>query len=287
MEHGAENNEKGRKRQPTSPISPGSFWDYKKLREYLSSASSDDSPESDNMGDKTAGMDEIDKIVKTQMDEYKKNILAVINKQRLDLLDSLKKAFSKRFDDLEHWIDDLEMQNHELKKQLSAEPNTEVKFKHVIQAQETRIVELEQYSRRANIKIFGVPEVKPGAGQENPTELVINICKTHLELNISNSDILAAHRIPSRNNNIPRKLYVKFLRTDMQERVLRQRRKLKGKPINIADDLCLGMQGVLNRAKNDDRVSKAWSWRGKVFFQHKGSEEINQLKFGEPLNDKR
>ena len=73
----------------------------------------------------------------------------------------------------------------------------------------------------------------------------------------------------------------------MQERVLRQRLKLKGKPIIIADDLCLGMQGVLNRAKNDDRVSKAWSWRGKVFFQHKGSEEINQLKFGEPLNDKR
>ena len=73
-------------------------------------------------------------------------------------------------------------------------------------------MELEQYSRRANIKIFGVPEVKPDAGPENPNELVIDICQTHLELNISNSDIL-----------------------------LRRRRKLKGKPISIADDLCLGI----------------------------------------------
>ena len=53
------------------------------------------------MTDKTAGMDEIDKIVKNQMDEYKKDILEVINKQRLDLLDSLKKAFGKRSGDAE------------------------------------------------------------------------------------------------------------------------------------------------------------------------------------------
>ena len=125
-------------------------------------------------------MDEIDKIVKSQMDEYKKDILEVINKQGLDLLDSLKKDFGEQIDDLEHRIADLEMQKHELKKQQSAEPNTEAKFKQVIEAQETRIVELEQYSRRANIKIFGVPEVKPDAGQENPTELVIDIFVKHI-----------------------------------------------------------------------------------------------------------
>ena len=74
------------------------------------------------------------------------------------------------------------------------------------------------------------------------------------------------------------------MRPESQESVLRSRRKLKGEPISISDDLCVAMQNVLSRAKKDDRVEKYLSWRGKIFYQRKGSQEIKQLRFGEPIS---
>ena len=194
------------------------------------------------------------------------------------MLESLLSAFDQRIEKLESRVKELEQTNTELKKKLDCgEPD----FKRVISIQESLIVELEQYSRRTNIKIFGVTE-SAGRDKEDTLNVVSNIIKDKLELDVG-KNIIVAHRIPSRNTAAPRPIIVKFLHPSTQEMVLRSRRKLKGRPISISDDLSFCMQNVLNRAKHHDMVKDAWSCRGKIFYQVKGSEQIRQLKFGEPV----
>ena len=65
----------------------------------------------------------------------------------------------------------------------------------------------EQYSRRCNIRIFGIQEIRG----ENCSEVVINFLKTELGLVISLEDIDRRHRVgPSRGDG-SRALIVKFV----------------------------------------------------------------------------
>ncbi len=65
----------------------------------------------------------------------------------------------------------------------------------------------EQYSRRCNIRIFGIQEIRG----ENCSEVVINFLKTELGLVISLEDIDRHHRVgPSRGDG-SRALIVKFV----------------------------------------------------------------------------
>ena len=204
-------------------------------------------------------MSDIENIMKKQMENYQEEMISIMDKNKKELLDSLMTAFGKRVDTLEARVTLLEEENGELKKRLE---NTDPNVKSVISIQEARIVELEQYSRRTNIKIFGVPKTANNGGKENTVDIVKNIFANRLQQTITTADILAAHRIPTRNKTQPRPIIVNFLRPESQESVLRSRRKLKGEPISISDDLCVAMQNVLNPAEKDDRAEKSWSWRG-------------------------
>ena len=169
-------------------------------------------------------------------------MITKMDKNKKGLLDSLMTAFWKRVDTLEARVTQLEEENGELKKRLE---NTDPNVKSVIGIQGARIAELEQYSRRTNIKIFGVLETANNGGKKNTVDIVKNIFEIRLQQTITTTDILAAHRIPTRNKTQPRPIIVKFLRSEAQESVLRSGWKLKGEPISISDDLCVAMQNML------------------------------------------
>ena len=134
-------------------------------------------------------------------------------------------AFGKQVDTLEARVTQLEEENGELKKRLE---KTDPNVKSVIGIQEARIV--EQYSRRTNIKIFGVAETANNAGEESTVDIVKHSFENRLQQTITTADILAAHRISTRNKTQPRPIIVKFLRQE-------SRRKLKGEPISISNDV--------------------------------------------------
>lgn len=66
---------------------------------------------------------------------------------------------------------------------------------------------LEQYTRRSNIRLFGLEE-KAG---EDVNKLVTNVVKEKLRLDLPDDAIECAHRVGKQGNN-PRAIIVKFAR---------------------------------------------------------------------------
>ena len=52
--------------------------------------------------------------------------------------------------------------------------------------------QLEQYTRRTNIRIFGKPETNK---QEKTDELVKQFCENELDVELKNEDISRSHRV--------------------------------------------------------------------------------------------
>ncbi|KAK9744841.1 hypothetical protein QE152_g7429 [Popillia japonica] len=82
--------------------------------------------------------------------------------------------------------------------------------------------ELEQYSRRNNVRIFGVPEDR----NENTGTVVSNFCKEKLHLDIS-PQLMDCHRLPGKES-LHRPIIVKFVSHATKLAVLSKKKELKG-----------------------------------------------------------
>ena len=130
----------------------------------------------------------------------------------------------------------------------------------------------EQYSRKSNIKILGLPENKELEKVDSKT-LVLDFLKEKLDIDLDIGEVDAAHRTGKPDKNRNRSLTVCFLRRENNYTVMRARKKLKRSGIVIVDDLCKGMQELFNRIKQDTRVKSAWTWDGKVYMIRKNNGE--------------
>lgn len=65
---------------------------------------------------------------------------------------------------------------------------------------------LEQYSRRNNVRIFGIPETFDGNTENN----IILLCNEQLKISIQSSDIESCHRTSQKLYGKMRPVIVKF-----------------------------------------------------------------------------
>ena len=72
----------------------------------------------------------------------------------------------------------------------------------------------EQYSRRNNIRMFGIPQITP---DEDCTKEVVDLVQHNLELDITTSDIIGAHRVEKKHKDKPQATIVKFLRKSTKQ----------------------------------------------------------------------
>jgi hypothetical protein len=131
------------------------------------------------------------------------------------------------------------------------------------------------------VRVFGLEESE----QENVEKKICTLAKDTLGVELKPSDIVAAHRLPLRpGTQGPRSVIVKFVKYATKEKLMRNRRKLKGKRMGIADDLCREYHQVINRAIKHPSVNSCWYWNGKIFIedvvQRKG-----QIRYGQPIQD--
>lgn len=136
----------------------------------------------------------------------------------------------------------------------------------------------EQYSRRNNVKIFGLQD-EP---EENCVTKVVQIVKEKLEIELTASQILAAHR--TRSQRKPQPMIVRFDAYATKMSVLKARSRLKGTRVSIAEDLCKDLMTVLNRVKEDDRVVSSWAWGGKVLIKDRHGK-VHSVLYGQSLDD--
>lgn len=131
--------------------------------------------------------------------------------------------------------------------------------------------DLEQYTRRTNIRIFGIPE-----DQEVSTDnQVLEFLKTELGIELNPNDISRSHRIGAQRttNTKPRPIIVRFTKHNTKVEILRQRRKLKvnRRPFAIYEDLTKSRRLIIDHLHTNarDKIEKVWTIDGTIFFRPK------------------
>lgn len=133
-------------------------------------------------------------------------------------------------------------------------------YEKKIKKLEEKIDTTEQYSRRKNIRMYGVKENLAISTEEQ----VHNVME---KLNIGNKKITECYRIGKINsdNNKPRAIFIKFASYEDKQGVIVNRKKLKGTKIHIKEDLTNTRLEILTSASTKYGFKNVWSQNGKIF----------------------
>ena len=176
---------------------------------------------------------------------------------------------------LEASFDKLKTENDELREELKViktevdNNNTKLaKLETKLQEVQGHYIANEQYSRKRNVRIFGLRE-ETG---ENCVCKVFDLVTTKLGRKLTDQDIEVAHRLPAKVKPWP--VIVQFRSRDIKLDVMKRRRVLKVSGVVIADDLCNGLLNTYNRLKQHPDCKKAWSWDGQLFAEPRLQEGV-------------
>ena len=211
-----------------------------------------------------------------------------------ETLSELKSVFCKSIESLEAKVEKMsgelfvaQQQNEGLQKALSAvsQRNRELEAELKAQSERIRLNEkkhndLEQHSRKQNLRVFGVPEPQGGEKEsaEDCMEKVAQIFKEKIGVKVGVEQIEVAHRTGSlaaaRANKRVRPIIVRFLSRKDRETVIMNRKNLKGKGVSVGEDLTTANLKILKRLEEHTGTLSAWSARGNLFAKLKNGTII-------------
>ena len=136
--------------------------------------------------------------------------------------------------------------------------------------------DLEQKSRALNLRISGL-KVQP----HTSTQEVVSFCRDKLNIHdIQNNDILRVSII-SKKTTLPNaesqsshtnihtspkpNIIITFANIAVRDKILQNRRNLKGTHMGITEDLTPINSQFLKNNRSDPRIVAIWSWKGKLF----------------------
>ena len=129
-----------------------------------------------------------------------------------------------------------------------------------IQGLEEKLVELEQYQRRDNLRIFGIPE----KANEDTDGVALKLFEDKLGIQLRRDDISRSHRIGPKVAGKVRPIIIKFTNYRPRNAVFRSKRKLKGTNITIKEDLCSERLQLLRAATEKFGHRQVFSQDGKI-----------------------
>ena len=179
-----------------------------------------------------------------------------------DMFD-LRHALDKAIEDL----NEVKTENEKLREDNS-------RYVHNLSVQSQKLNELEQYSRRSNVRIRGLVDSGPKETTVETEKLVMNFLKFKLGMNIAVSDIDIAHRLGRHSKDGDRPVIVKFASRKTKIITLSLRRKLKGTRYLISEDLTAQNHRLLQQTRDLECVHQCWSKEGRVFAKNKEGDII-------------
>ena len=177
--------------------------------------------------------------------------------------------------DVKQLEENVEQNSKNLSKLQSADQNLEFEMNHLMskcKTLEEHCDHLEQYTRRTNIRIFGIPENT----RENTDDLVKSFCKDHLNIELKNGDISRSHRLGKpklyNNRSHSRPIIVRLVQHNKKVEILKQRRLLRSKqiPYSVQEDLTEKRRSIVRYLRDEDVrdvISKVWTIDVVIFFR--------------------
>ena len=120
----------------------------------------------------------------------------------------------------------------------------------------------EQYSRRNCLLIHGIYE----SDGENTDDIVINTVQDNMKITVSINDIDRTHRIGKKVAVKTRPIIVKLARYNRSE-IFANKKRLKGKKINITESLTTKRMKILNEAREKIGFTSVWTSDGKILYK--------------------
>lgn len=148
------------------------------------------------------------------------------------------------------------------------------------------LTDLQQYSRRSNLEIKGLPVVQ---GENLVSTLQNMACR--LQIEVSESDIDVVHRVPSMNKKKESNVVVKFLSRTTRDKLLKAARKQKlntlqlgfsssaeeSSPVYVNEHLCPAKKVLLGnalKAKKDKGWKYTWVTDGKILMHKADNSHV-------------
>lgn len=204
-----------------------------------------------------------------------------------DFIEALEKCVSKilkaRIERNEERLDKQEGEIHDLKISLAKKDEEIKSLKASVEKLESGLAdgvskadEQEQYSRRNNVRVFGVPETSG----EDTDDQVIKIVSEHLDFNLTKAEIDRSHRSgkPRSPDSKPRPILVKLSSYRSKFAILKDRRKLKNTGFTIQEDLTKANHEILMKLVKHPKVAAAWSLDGRVMAALKTNKDGVTIK---------
>lgn len=153
---------------------------------------------------------------------------------------------------------------------------------------ETRVEDLEQYSRRTCLKVSGVPEDK----EEDTDKIILNIAND-IGVNLKPEEINRSHRLPNSKNRSPRDIVVRLTTYNKRLALIKARKQLR-KP-NMKQSVFINEHLTKQRGdlaynarqlKRKGTIHDTWTRDGKIFVKGtiKGQLQIRGITRQEELD---
>ena len=161
-----------------------------------------------------------------------------------------------------------------------------------------KVDELEQYGRRQNLEIVGVPEKE----DENTNAIVLEVAKM-LDVDIMSSHISTSHRLPkktaiNRNNSGSSPIIVRFTSRDIRNQIYANRKKARfvdlknfsvsdTKNIFVNENLTPTRKQLFWKTKQEVKNNSwkyIWTHNGNVFVKKDDNASITAIKNELDLN---
>nr|CAH7755890.1 unnamed protein product [Callosobruchus chinensis]CAH7758424.1 unnamed protein product [Callosobruchus chinensis] len=127
-----------------------------------------------------------------------------------------------------------------------------------------------QHTKRKSLRINGVSE-NPG---ENLPREIVSLCKDKCRVEIAESDLENCFRIGRVQNGKSRTVLVTFTNQVNRQRILQNRKSLKGTPLTIVEDMTQYNYQLLRRAKDKYGKHNAWYYGGQVRVNINGVKSV-------------
>ena len=219
------------------------------------------------------------------LDELDKRLEVKLREQEERIVNGLEKKINTSLEYMEGNIEDLQKENKALKEEIRkleekcAKQDSQMqRMKREVEAVKEHAVRNEQYSRKNNLKIFGLKE-KTG---EDCMEEIQKMAKERLKVNIQREEMEIAHRLPAAKG--PRPVIVKFRDTGSKFTLLKARKVLKGTGVSIAEDISQTILDTVKMLRDNENTKDTWCWNGKIYVKDK-DDRVHKYSYGSAIPD--
>lgn len=178
---------------------------------------------------------------------------------------TVQKAVQSAFQELTNTIKEQAEEINELKKQVSETKEANSDLQKQIWNLEESLDDLEQYGRRNSLRFHNCPVPND---DQNTDGIVINLCKSKLNIDLTEEDIFRSHPIGKPNKNGNYQIICRFSNWKVKNKVYSEKRKLKNTSVFMTEDLTRYRQSIvqeLTKAKRARSVHSFWTNDGRIF----------------------